>query len=264
MDLTILLEKTKEIVKSASRLMLDASFEISKKGGECNIVTTADTAVQDYLIENLRSLIDKCGFFCEEKDVSDTEREYIWVIDPIDGTANFSRGIPECAISVALTKDKEPLLGVVYNPYKNELYSAIKGHGAYLNGEKISVSGKGFENSILCTAMSLYDKSHAEKCIDIIRDAYMKCNDVRRFGVCSLELCYIARGLCELYFEIRIFTWDYMAAYLILEEAGGILRGLSGEKMPFGRPTPLIGANSIENYKILDSIVSKHLDTVPY
>ena len=120
-----------------------------------------------------------------------------------------------------------------------------------MNGSKLSVSDRVFENGLLCTAMSLYNKQYAKVCSDIIYEAYMQCNDVRRFGACALELCYMAAGTCDLYFEYRVLPWDYSAAYLILQEAGGVLVGRGGETLGCDVPTMLIGANTQKNLEKL-------------
>ncbi len=112
--------------------------------------------------------------------------------------------------------------------------------------------------------MSLYRKEYAEICRDIIFDVYNKCNDFRRFGSCALELCYLAAGKCDLYFEIRVFPWDYAASYLILKEAGGVLKGLNGENLSYDKPTVLVGANNLENYEKLNDIIKKYLKELPY
>ncbi len=261
---TELLDKVTDIVRESSKIMKDTDFEITQKTSACDIVTSADIGVQNYLFDNLKSLIPSAGFLCEEKDISDIENEYTWVIDPIDGTTNFSRGIGECAVSVALCHNKIPVIGVVYNPFRDHMFTAIKGGGAKLNGKPIHVSDRPFEKSLLCTAMCVYNKKYAPICFDIIKEAYGRSNDIRRIGTCALELCYIAAGMCELYFEMRVFTWDFMAGYLILEEAGGVLYGLNGDTPRFGKTTPLVGANNMENYKILDGIVRKYMTKIPY
>ena len=159
---------------------------------------------------------------------------------------------------MALRGDDEILLGVVYNPYHDQLFDAVKGGGSRLNGQPIHVSDRPFEQSMLLTALCLYHKEHAEACSAIILEAYKKCNDVRRFGSCAIELCYMACGLCELFFEYRIQPWDYAAAYLILTEAGGVLTGRAGARLHFDGPTILVGANSLENHRILSEIVCKY------
>jgi len=259
MDLNSLLLDVMSTVREASRLMMDREHLLVKtKGSVTNLCTSADLAVQDFLSRRLRELLPDSGFLGEENDLLDTDHPYVWVVDPIDGTANFARQIPECCISVALRGDDEILLGVVYNPYHDQLFSAVKGGGAQCNGEPIHVSDRPFEQGLLLTAMCLYHKEYAETCSNIILEAYRKCNDVRRFGSCAIELCYMACGLCELFFEYQVQAWDYAAGYLILTEAGGVLTGRDGARLHFDAPTSLVGANSVDNHQILNEIVTRH------
>ena len=253
-----------DIAARAAEIIKDSPFQIDEKDGPANIVTTNDVACQQFLYKELAPLIPDAGFLGEENLHEELDHPYLWVIDPIDGTANYSRGINECAISVALVQGKTPLLGVVYNIFTGEVFSARRGAGARLSGKPIAVSGRDFAAGLLCTAMSVYNKALAKTCSDIIYDAYMECNDVRRFGGCALELCYLAAGQCDLYFEMRVFPWDYAAGYLILKEAGGELTGFGGEVLDFTKPTALIGANRRDNYDKMRSIVEKHMTGIPY
>jgi len=261
---TALCKSVIKIVKSAASIVKARNFEIRQKSTDEDIVTSADVGVQNFLCAELKNLLPLSGFLCEEKHLIDVKHDYIWVIDPIDGTTNFSRDILECAISVCLLYKNEPVVGVVFAPFLNYLFSAVAGRGAKLNGKRIHVSDKPFKNSLFCTAMSLYRKEFAEVCNNIIFETYNLCNDFRRFGSCAIELCYLAAGKCDLYFEIRVFPWDYAAAYLILKEAGGVLKGFDGENLLFDKPTLLIGANNAENYEKLNAIVNRHLTATPY
>lgn len=238
--------------------MMRDSFGVYIKGSVTNVVTDADIAVQSFLYRELTSILPGSGFLGEEENMDDTGHSFVWIVDPIDGTANFSRRIPECAISVALCHEGDIILGVVYNPYHDWLFSAVKGGGAFMNDTPLHVSDRSFDNGILLTALSLYRKEYAKVCSDIIMDAYSQCNDVRRYGSCALELCYLACGWYELYFEYRVMPWDYAAAYLILSEAGGILTARDGGQLHFDRPTLLIGANNKDNHNKLVQIVSRH------
>ena len=253
-----------EVVTAAAQLIKDSPFRIDEKAGPVNIVTSNDVACQQFLYKELSPLIPGAGFLGEESLREDLDHEYLWIIDPIDGTANYARGINECAISVALVKGKEPLLGVVYNIFTGEVFSAVKGEGAKCNGQPITASRRDFSAGILCTAMSVYNKSLAKTCSNIIYDAYMECNDVRRFGGCALELCYLAAGRCDLYFEMRVFPWDFAAGYLIFTEAGGYLTGLDGEAPILTGPTVLIGGNTEENHRKMWEIVRKYMTCTPY
>lgn len=247
------------IVREASEIMTGNTFSVTQKDGFANIVTSSDLNIQEFLKRELGKLAPGSGFLCEENgEHTYGDSGLVWVIDPIDGTANYSRGIPDCCISVALLASGALHMGVVYSPFKNQLYYAEKGAGAFLNGERISVSRRSFEDGILCTAMSLYDKRYAELCSKIIFDAYMKCNDVRRFGSCAMELCYLAAGQCDLFFEYRVQAWDYSAAYLVLTEAGGCLTGGKGEELKCDSPVMLVGANNSENHSILLDMVRRH------
>ena len=261
-DLVQLQKETENVVKEASKLMM-GGFTTEQKGSPDNIVTSADLAVQAYLEQRLTALLPGAGFFGEEGN-GDSGNGYLWVVDPIDGTTNFSRGIPECGISAALLKDDVPVIGVVYDPNKGKLYSAARGCGATCNGKPIHVSGRSFREGLFCTALSLYRKEFGERCINVLREVYAGCNDFRRFGSCALELCYLAEGKCELYFEYRVFPWDFAAAALILLEAGGVICDGAGNAHTFDRAIPVIAANSRESLDELVRIVKKHIPNFDY
>lgn len=253
----ITIEEVKQIVKLASSLMTDAYFEITEKDGYENIVTSSDVAVQDFLCQHLAELLPGSGFLCEEKDVWDAPHEYTWIIDPIDGTANYSRGIDQCAICVGLCHNGEMAMGVVYLPRTNEMFYAEKGRGAFLNGKRIHVSSRPFENGVLCTALPVYHKEYADMCSAIILEAFRHCNDLRRFGACAPELCYMAMGRCELYFEYLLSPWDFAAASLIVTEAGGVITSADGSQLNVTKPSGIIGANNMENHKRLLDICKR-------
>jgi myo-inositol-1(or 4)-monophosphatase len=151
------------------------------------------------------------------------------------------------------------IMGVVYLPRTKEMFYAEKGKGAYLNGKRIHVSNRGFGNAIMCTALPVYHKEYAEICSGIIRETFGKCNDIRRFGACAPELCYLAMGRCELYFEYLLSPWDFAAASLILTEAGGKISGLDGKPLDFVSPCGVIAGNSSENLEELFTIIQKHI-----
>lgn len=262
-DLGILMQNVIITVKEASEIIEKEAFTVKQKDSPSNLVTSADLKIQNFLNERLCELLPLSSCLGEEND-NFHDAEYKWVVDPIDGTANFSRGIDECAISVALIHNDEALLGVVYNPFKNQLFTAQKGKGAFCNGEPIHVSNKHFEEGIICTAWSLYKKEYAPLCTEIISEIYASCNDIRRFGACTVELCYLASGKCDLYFEFRLYPWDYAAAQLILKEAGGVCATLGGNDLPFDRTTMVMAANNNENLQKLLEIIGKHIKEIPY
>lgn len=250
------------IVRQASGLMLAAGFDVAQKDGFANIVTSSDVAVQKFLVASLSELLPGSGFLCEEEDRHHLAPEYNWIIDPIDGTANYSRGIRECAICVGLQYNGEMEMAVVYLPRTDELFHAERGRGAYLNGEPIHVSSRPFADAVLCTALSVYHKEYAQVCSDIIVDAFMQCNDVRRFGAAAPELCYLAMGRCELYFEYVLSPWDFAAASLILSEAGGRLCDLAGGELDPTVSSGVLAANSQENLDQMLGIVRRRIGKI--
>ena len=255
-----------DIVRAASSLMdRTGGFKVHDKGVRENIVTSSDLAVQHFLTQELKLRYPEVGFLCEEEDFHDVAgHDAVWVIDPIDGTANYARGNENCCISVALVKKGEAVLGVVYSPWRGELYTAEKGKGAFCNGKPLHVSARPFGQGILFTAMSTYRKELARTCSDIIYDVYMECNDVRRTGSAAVELCLMASGFAELYFEMRLMPWDYAAASLILTEAGGAVCDFEGKAPSLFKPSLFIAANTRENCQRVLDAVHRHLDKLPF
>ena len=254
------------IVRAAATLMdRTGGFDVQEKGARENIVTSSDLAVQHFLTRELKERFPEIGFLCEEEDMNDIKgHEAVWVIDPIDGTCNYSRGNENCCISVALVEHGEAVLGVVYSPWRGELYTALKGKGALCNGKPIHVSDRPYEKGLLFTAMALYKKDLAKACSDIIYDLYMECNDVRRTGSAAVELCLMAAGFAELYFEMRLMPWDYAAAGLILQEAGGTVCSFDGGAPSPYKPSMYIAANTQENCERILAVVRKHLSDLPF
>ena len=264
MDLNIILNKTIEIAKAASIIFLNNKFNVYEKDGITNIITTSDIAVQNYLIENLSKVIEGSEFYCEENDVHDHTNGYLWIIDPIDGTTNFSRGIYECAISIGLEYNKEIVMGLVYLPYTKDLYYAIKGCGAFYNGNKIHVSNRRFNDAIFCNALSQYNKDMAEYSFSVLHDIFFKANDFRRFGSAAAELCMLSMGKLELFYEIKLSPWDYAAASLIVVEAGGYISSLNKKPLDLDKPCLVIASNTKENFEEMHKIVSSHIPNQPY
>ena len=262
----IMLQTLTDIVVEASSLMLTDDFQITQKDGVSNIVTSSDIAVQEFLRGRLSALLPGCGFICEEEDIHDSLHEYLWIIDPIDGTANYSRGIRECAVCVGLWHEGAMEMAAIYLPRTDELFTAERGKGTFLHhprggrpAQQLHVSERPFSDSIMFTALSLYHKEYAPVCSDIILETFMQCNDVRRFGSAASELCYLALGKCELFFEYVLSPWDFAAASLILEEAGGTLCNLEGAPLDFTKPSGILAANNKENLARLAQIVSQRL-----
>lgn len=263
LDLLKLEKKVVATVKAAAKLFRRGAVSVTQKDGAANLVTNADIDIQCFLQDRLHRLLLQAGFLCEEENVVDTNKDYVWVIDPIDGTTNFTRDIPECVISVGLLYKKQAVIGVVYAPRLELLFTAVKGNGAYCCGKKIETSDKKFDEALLCTGLCVYQKELSHFCSDIISRMYDLCSDIRRLGSCALELCYLALGRCDLYFEIRTYPWDYAAASLILTEAGGVIKGHNKADLDYENITMLVGANNADNFEKLNGIVADVIKEKP-
>ena len=256
------LQQVIAIVRACKPIMTGA-FTVAEKGSASNLVTTADTGVQATLKDKLRQLLPQAAFLGEESDDGGNEA-LMWVVDPIDGTSNFVRGMCLSAISVALVEAGEEVLGVVYNPFTEDLFSAVKGQGAYLNGTRLRVSGRDLAHSLFFTAFSVYEKQFAPQCMEVLQRLYPRIDDFRRIVTASLALCYLAARRAELYFEIRLFPWDWSAAAVILREAGGVIGTVPNERLRHDSPVILLAANSQENFRILQETVAEVIPVRPY
>lgn len=254
---SVMLNSVISIVKEAAKLAVNAHYTIKNNGSVADVVTSADIAVQNYLKQKLQALIPSSGFLGEESDARELNAEYIWIVDPIDGTMNFTRALLNSAISVALQHNGTVELGVVYNFFTDDLYCAEKGKGAFNNGTQIHVSNRPFSEGLLCTAFSAYRKQYAHICFEIAEELFPQCNDVRRLGSCAMELCYIAAGKCDFYFELGICCWDSAAGELILREAGGDAYRFFAEDF-LKKPLPMIAANNTQNLQIIFKVVDKY------
>ena len=221
----------KECLQSAARVVRHyfgkVGYTLKAKG---NLVTQADVASQRTILKIIRKNFPSHGFLAEEENAQQP-KEYTWVIDPIDGTTNFAHTFPQCSISIALFHKNEPILGGVINPITRELFLAQKGKGATLNGKKIHVSKVSkIENSLLVTGFP-YNRYHRmPELLSRFGRFLTSCHDVRRLGSAALDLCWVAAGRIDGYWEDELHPWDVGAGTLILQEAGGKVTDYSGKK----------------------------------
>lgn len=243
-----LLEQIILIVKACGKIVLNADrseLNISDKPGAKNFVTRYDVMVQNELKKKLSDLLPSAMFLCEEDDNQQVyNSEYVFVIDPIDGTTNFIKDYKNSCISVGLVKNNERYIGVVYNPYTDEVFSAQKGNGAYLNGQKISVSSCPLENGLVLFGTSPYYEELSKKSFQLAYEYFTKAADVRRSGSAALDLCSVACGRAELYFELKLSPWDFCAGALIVEEAGGIVSAYEGGELPLFAQSSILARNN--------------------
>lgn len=222
-------EQSRQIVREAgARLLSMHEMRVEEKTDFKDLVTSCDKATQAYLVEKLGALYPQATFFCEEGDAQDGSGEHMFIIDPIDGTANFVYGYNQSAISVAYADRTEVLWGMVYNPYTEEFYEARKGEGAFLNGSPIHVSADSLKHSLVNFGTSPYYRELRGETFEIAERVMEYSMDVRRSGSAALDLCYVAAGRCGAYFELQLSPWDYAAGLCIVKEAGGVVTDMEG------------------------------------
>lgn len=207
-----------------------------KEKGRTDFVTAVDLAVQEQLKADLAILAPDVQLMGEEKDNSGLDlTKRVWVLDPVDGTTNLVHDFHNSAVSLALAEGGQVTMGMVYNPYTQELFSARLGRGAFCNGQPIRVSpARTLAESLCSVGTNPSRRDQADQTFAWMRAVYDRCHDVRRVGAASIELCYVACGRLEGYVEQGLKPWDYAAAMLIIQEAGGVLTDEKGSPLsPF-------------------------------
>lgn len=239
-------ERIIEAVRECADIILtahDIEAGIEEKAGAANFVTKYDKKVQDELFGRLKKILPEAHLVGEEESEHDKVDEgYAFIVDPIDGTTNFIKDYKVSAISVGLLKDGEPYIGVVYNPYLKEMFSAETGKGAWLNGAPIHASDKELSEGLVLFGTSPYNRQLADITFSYIRKLYDISLDVRRSGSAALDLCSIAAGRAEVYFEMALSPWDFAAGALIVTEAGGVVSTLDRSELCYDKKCSMLAA----------------------
>jgi myo-inositol-1(or 4)-monophosphatase len=198
---------------------------------EIDLVTEIDRQVQTFLIDRLTNLCPGARFLAEEqKSPEALTDDPTFIIDPVDGTTNFVHGLPYFCVSVGYTENRIPQLGVVVAPALNEVYSAQRGAGSFWNGQRILVSNNEDPRQALgCTGLFGGTDKTRQESVELMADVLLRLRDVRRMGAAALDLCYVAAGRFDLFWERSLNAWDIAAGALIVEEAGGIVSDLWGD-----------------------------------
>ncbi len=239
-----MLEQILDAVKAAGRIMRDADprdRNIQNKSSVRDVVTAQDKAIQSFLFDHLAKILPDALFVSEENRVNPALHDgYCFIIDPIDGTANFARGCKNSCVSVALIQKGLAQTGAVYDPYLDELFWAQRGKGAYLNGVPIQVSDLPLAESLVGFGTCPYDLDKTADTFALARAAFEHSMDVRRSGTSALDICYTACGRFGLFFELILYPWDYAAAGLILQEAGGVITDTGAGPCSLSARSPVV------------------------
>lgn len=241
-----LIEQAVKAVRKAGALLTDQSAirNIWAKS-ETDFVTNVDVTVQETLKAQLASLAPEIQFMGEEQDNSRLDwNRPCWLLDPVDGTTNLIHSFQHSAISLALAEGGQIVFGVVYNPYSGECFTARRGCGAWRNGRFIHVSSVSrLEDSLLCAGTVPGRRELADKAFCQMRNLYNVCQDIRRTGCASLDLCWVACGRLDGYVELFLQPWDYAAGLLIVNEAGGRITAPDGSPLSLCQGGPLLASN---------------------
>ena len=231
-----LLEEIAALVRQAGEIMLsarDIGARTHEKTSAADLVTDYDVAVEKFLKENLPPLVPG-SVFCGEEELEyvDPGKGWAFIVDPIDGTTNFVRGLSQSAVSVALAHDGQVEYGVVWNPYRDELFTAKRGGGAFLNDAPIHVTDRPLSEGIFGMGAAIYRREYIAPTMKVTEQLLRRSCDFRRLGSAALDLCNVACGRTEVFFEYSLCPWDYAAGSLLVEEAGGAVCTLEGGPLP--------------------------------
>lgn len=224
-----------ELVHSTKRIIFneEMAHAVTVKGA-ADYVTKVDVAVQEYMRETLSAQTPEVILLAEEQENQNLnpEKSY-WILDPIDGTTNLIHDYRMSAVSLGLCEQGQMTFGVVYNPFTEETFHAVRGQGAYLNGKPIHVSHReAFDTCIIALGSSPYEKDKARWLLPIFQNVFEATADFRRSASAALDLCYVAAGRVDGFFEFNLKPWDYAAGSLIVEEAGGQVTDWNGQEVP--------------------------------
>lgn len=254
-----ILTETIKVVKECGATILGTSYDnlgTKEKSSHRDVVTKYDIENQERIIKHLSKRFPNSGFISEEiEDNTFPSNELVFIIDPIDGTMNFTKDMGYSCVSAACFKNQKPYVGVVYNPYRDELFTATLGGGAFCNGNLISVTNESLSNSLIQTNTSSYYPELRDETITRIQSILPKCINIRMTGAAALDICQVAAGRAGLYFEARISLWDYAAAALILTEAGGEVLDLKGNPISYSlEKTSIIAGprNNIDSSELIN------------
>lgn len=227
-------------VKAARRgaaIINRASFDVDRikvlEKGQNDFVTEVDQAAEQAIVDVLKQAYPDHAFLCEESGASANlhdDNENVWIIDPLDGTTNFIHGFPQYCVSIGLQQRGQITQAVVYDPSRNDLFTATKGAGAYLNDKRIRVTKRDkLADSLIGTGFPFRDMSNLEQYIDMFRAITPRCAGLRRPGSAALDLAYVAAGRLDGFFEKGLKPWDMAAGALLVTEAGGIMGTFVGD-----------------------------------
>jgi len=260
----ICLEAT-SVVRAAGKFISDerkkfSSSEVVNKG-QRDLVSYVDVNAEKILVEGLRKILTEAGFLTEEKTIADSNQSLRWIIDPLDGTTNFIHGVPAYSVSVALQHDDELLIGIVFEINLDECFYAWKNGGAFLNGNKISVTTTStLQDALTATGFPYKEFPLMNRFFDTLKFFFNHTHGVRRLGSAAVDLVYVACGRFDAFFEYNLNPWDVAGGALIVKEAGGVVTDFNGgNNFLFGKE--IVASNPNIYKEFLKVVVNPPIET---
>lgn len=250
------MEVARKAAEEAGKILTDRFGQVKKieKKGDIDLVTEADIQSENTILNIIARHFPRDSVLTEEAGELTQLPERVWIIDPLDGTTNYAHAFPFFAISIAMEFEKECVLGVVCNPYTGEFFEAAKGSGARLNGRRIHVSQtKTLQDALLVTGFPYDVQENPQGVIECFQKMLVRAQGVRRPGSAALDLCYVASGVFDGYWEQRLHPWDTAAGAVIVKEAGGIITTFKNEAYTPYHPS-IVAANPFIHKAIIEAL----------
>lgn len=246
-----------EISKTAAEIVRDGfgkKLDIEFKTNDKNLVTHIDKKSEQAILDFISKKYPAHSILTEETGEFKKNSDYLWVVDPLDGTTNFAHGLPIFAISIGLQYKGETIAGVVYDVMQNIIYSSEKGSGAFANEQKISVSpNENLNHAVLVTGFPYNILENPEYAFERFTILTKQARGVRRLGSAAIDFCYVARGVFDGFWEVYLHPWDICAGKLIVEEAGGLVSDFNGNAISIFTPQ-ILASNKKIHQQMIDGL----------
>ena len=249
-----MIELATRIAREAGAILLDYAsrdFAITNKG-RINLVTEADHASEDHIKKAILANYPDHQILAEESGVHASSSDYIWIIDPLDGTTNFAHGVPCYGVSIGIEYQGKMIAGVIYDPSQDDVYAAERGSGAFRNGVRIKASGvKRLEEALLVSGFPYDVREQMNRYLPAWEAFLASAQGVRRLGAASIDMCYVACGYFDGFWEFGLNPWDTAAGWVLIEEAGGKVTKTNG--LPFENARPdLLATNGLIHEQMME------------
>ncbi len=254
------MRELEKLVREIAPLFLDKErASMVREKGLADFVTQVDFQVQEHMREQLYRRYPDIQFMGEEKNNDDVDFSGdVWILDPVDGTLNLIHDYRESALSLGLWHEGRVCMGLIYQPYTDEMYTAEYGRGAFLNGEPIHVSAETeMIRSLISIGTTPYAKETADRNFRDFKEIFLRSADIRRMGSAAIELAYVAAGRTEAFFERDLKPWDFAAGMLLVQEAGGSVTGFDGKPVDARMRSDIVAGNGTIGEILTREILSR-------